>query len=84
MEAYPECSKILQRKITRTHARLLKRLEFNLDTILLPVKNIQEYTLYIIYYKTWTFRPYKKKILVLRHRRTLKIRPDETFLSYII
>ena len=27
-------------------------------------------------------RPYKKKILVLRHRRTLKIPPDETFLSW--
>ena len=24
-------------------------------------------------------RPYKKKILVLRHRRALKIPPDETF-----
>ena len=28
------------------------------------------------------FRPYKKKILVLRHRRALKIPPDETFLSW--
>ena len=27
-------------------------------------------------------RPYKKKILVLRHRRALKIPPDETFLSW--
>ena len=27
-------------------------------------------------------RPYKKKILVLRHRRVLKIPPDETFLSW--
>ena len=27
-------------------------------------------------------RPYKKKILVLRHRRGLKISPDETFLSW--
>ena len=26
-------------------------------------------------------RPYKKKILVLRHRHALKIPPDETFLS---
>ena len=27
-------------------------------------------------------RPYKKKILVLRHRRVLKIPPDVTFLSW--
>ena len=27
-------------------------------------------------------RPYKKKILVLRHRRALKIPPDEMFLSW--
>ena len=30
----------------------------------------------------YNVRPYKKKILVLRHRRALKIPPDETFLSW--
>ena len=30
----------------------------------------------------YMIRPYKKKILVLRHRRALKIPPDETFLSW--
>ena len=35
-----------------------------------------------IKFKTSKLRPYKKKILVLRHRRALKIPPDETFLSW--
>ena len=33
-------------------------------------------------HKIIQFSPYKKKILVLRHRRALKIPPDETFLSW--
>ena len=32
--------------------------------------------------EAFDIRPYKKKILVLRHRRALKIPPDETFLSW--
>ena len=36
----------------------------------------------VLFCHNFIIRPCKKKILVLRHRRALKIPPDEMFLSW--